>query len=491
MTSINTDPSHSSVVRRSVWTAVTVAITTFACVCAVQWLFLPDGAAGIAGVLAPYLFISAVIGGVSGAMAVFAAGLATAENSALSSVIEALAEGDAARIEALAKSSPALATVAPALMSLCSRQETDSASQIGDKQGHLSDALAAVSERLRRMAAGDFPTEVVADLPREIHELGASFNAMVTLWSSAIQDVVTVGETLEEHSKAVEDATLGLSSRSENQAATLEQTAAALDELTTSVKAAAEGAKSVEQIVTEAREEAERSGVIVEEAVTAMTQIEKSSTHISQIIGVIDDIAFQTNLLALNAGVEAARAGDAGKGFAVVASEVRALAQRSSDAAKEIKTLISGSAQHVQDGVSLVGKTGETLGTIIGRVGHISTLVSEIATGAQQQSIGIGEINVGVTELDKVAQKNAALVETATTASRDLATQVEQLHHAIHPFQKTSRLPKPTSNIVTLAESPSAHGDEWLAPEPVAALPIAVNAGPAPQSNSPGIWKDF
>ncbi|MDO6758562.1 methyl-accepting chemotaxis protein, partial [Phaeobacter inhibens] len=169
-----------------------------------------------------------------------------------------------------------------------------------------------------------------------------------------------------------------------------------------SVKSAAEGARSVESIMQEAKQEAETSGEVVQSAVSAMTEIEQSSTHISQIISVIDDIAFQTNLLALNAGVEAARAGEAGKGFAVVASEVRALAQRSSDAAMEIKTLIGDSTKQVERGVDLVGKTGDALQGIVERVSHISQLVSGIATGASEQSTGLHEINTGVTQLDQV-----------------------------------------------------------------------------------------
>ncbi|MEO8245111.1 MAG: methyl-accepting chemotaxis protein, partial [bacterium] len=223
----------------------------------------------------------------------------------------------------------------------------------------------------------------------------------------------------------------------ENQAATLEETAAALDELTTSVRSAATGAREVETIVQSARREAEDSGKVVLGAVEAMNGIERSSDQISQIIGVIDDIAFQTNLLALNAGVEAARAGDAGRGFAVVASEVRALAQRSSDASKEIKTLISTSSQLVGRGVEAVGSAGKALNTMVDRVSHISTLISGIATGASEQSSALAEVNVGVTQLDQVAQRNASMVEQSTNATQALQQAAVGLDSLVAYFTTT------------------------------------------------------
>ncbi|KIC35150.1 methyl-accepting chemotaxis protein, partial [Leisingera sp. ANG-M7] len=242
-----------------------------------------------------------------------------------------------------------------------------------------------------------------------------------------VEQVIAAAASIRNGASEISQASDDLSHRTESQAATLEQTAAALDELTASVKSAAEGARSVEATMEDAKQEARNSGEVVQSAVSAMTEIEESSNKISQIISVIDDIAFQTNLLALNAGVEAARAGEAGRGFAVVASEVRALAQRSSDAAMEIKTLISDSSGQVARGVDLVGKAGDALQSIVSQVTHISQLVSGIAEGAAEQSTGLNEINTGVTQLDQVTQQNAAMVEEATAAGHMLKTDAGKL----------------------------------------------------------------
>jgi methyl-accepting chemotaxis protein len=186
--------------------------------------------------------------------------------------------------------------------------------------------------------------------------------------------------------------------------------------------------------VTTAKSAAEEGGRVVETAITAMDKIEQSSKQITDIIGVIDEIAFQTNLLALNAGVEAARAGDAGKGFAVVASEVRALAQRSSEAAKEIKTLIKASSEHVGAGVKYVGESGQALKRIVDQVVQINSLVTEMAQAAEQQSTGIEEVSVAVGQMDQVTQQNAAMVEESTAASRNLASETQALSNLVAFF---------------------------------------------------------
>lgn len=299
--------------------------------------------------------------------------------------------------------------------------------------------LEVLRNGLVQLAEGDLSKPINQQFSKEYESLRADFNRTLSTLSDAISSVMEASESIQHGAQEISQASDDLSNRTENQAATLEQTAAALDQLTASVKSAAEGARSVETIVLEAQSEAEASGKVVSDAIAAMNQIEGSSKHISQIISVIDDIAFQTNLLALNAGVEAARAGDAGKGFAVVASEVRALAQRSSEAAKEIKTLISGSAKEVGRGVELVGGAGEALTSIVKRVSHISDLVRTMATGTSEQAVGLGEINIGVNQLDQVTQQNAAMVEESTAASHVLKADALRLQEMVKRFKTSGR----------------------------------------------------
>jgi methyl-accepting chemotaxis protein len=231
---------------------------------------------------------------------------------------------------------------------------------------------------------------------------------------------------------------------------------------------------------------------VVQKAVAAMTAIEKSSDEISQIVGVIDDIAFQTNLLALNAGVEAARAGDAGRGFAVVASEVRALAQRSSEAAKQIKTLIAGSSDQVANGVSLVGEAGEVLTRIAKHISHISGLISEIAAGAAEQSTGLAEINIGVTQLDKVTQQNAAMVEEATASSHALNAEAGNLGELVARFQLDSTTAPAAAAPSRPAENVMVFQSPRSQQKPAKAAPSAMT-GTHGRTESTGSddWQDF
>ncbi len=303
------------------------------------------------------------------------------------------------------------------------------------RQKDAEHVVSVVGEHLGEMAQGSLDCTIEEKFPDEYDQLRTNFNVTVGTLKETIEQVLEITNSINNGATEISRASDDLSTRTESQAATLEETAAAMEELTVSVKSAAEGAQSVENSMGEARTEAENSGDIVKSAVSAMTDIESSSAQISQIIGVIDDIAFQTNLLALNAGVEAARAGDAGRGFAVVASEVRGLAQRSSDAATEIKSLITESSKQVDHGVNLVGKAGESINNIVQRVNHISKQITDIAEGAAEQSTGLGEINIGVTQLDHVTQQNAAMVEEATAASHLLHSDSVKLSELMARFR--------------------------------------------------------
>ncbi|HEX5378786.1 MAG TPA: methyl-accepting chemotaxis protein [Phenylobacterium sp.] len=292
-----------------------------------------------------------------------------------------------------------------------------------------------LAEALGHLAQGDLAYRIDATFPSEYEQLRADFNGAIGRLSTTLNEIIGGAGAIRSGAGEISSAADDLSRRTEQQAASLEETAAALDQITVTVRKTASGAKTASDVVLAARGDAQTSGDVVRQAVKAMSEIEDSSSRIGQIIGVIDEIAFQTNLLALNAGVEAARAGDAGRGFAVVASEVRALAQRSADAAKEIKALISASASQVQSGVKLVGETGQVLQRIVDRVAEIDTLVTEIAASAQEQATGLHQVNTAINEMDQVTQQNAAMVEQSTAASHSLAQEAEGLAESVSRFR--------------------------------------------------------
>ena len=310
--------------------------------------------------------------------------------------------------------------------------------RVAAEQVAVVDSLATGLEKL---SGGKLTYRINQAFAPAYEKLRADFNGAMAQLQDAMRVVSDNTTGIRSGSGEISHASDDLSRRTEQQAASLEETAAALDEITATVKKTAEGANRARDAVTTARTDAEQSGKVVREAVAAMDGIEASAQQISQIIGVIDEIAFQTNLLALNAGVEAARAGDAGRGFAVVASEVRALAQRSAQAAKEIKSLISTSTEQVDQGVQLVGQTGKTLERIVVQVTEVAALVAEIAASTHEQAIGLAQVNVAVNQMDQVTQQNAAMVEESTAASHSLAQDAESLAQLISGFELDERAP--------------------------------------------------
>ena len=288
---------------------------------------------------------------------------------------------------------------------------------------------------LTALADGDLTVRLHTAFSTEYEKLRNDFNNAVDKLQTTMKSIAANTQGVRSAAGEITSASDDLSRRTEQQAASLEQTAAALDEITTTVRKTAEGAAEAQALVAQSKADAQTSEGVIDETVTAMNGIEKSSREIGAIIGVIDEIAFQTNLLALNAGIEAARAGDAGRGFAVVATEVRALAQRSADAAKEIKALISASGRQVENGVKLVGATGSALGRIVEQVARLAGLISEIAASAKEQASGLSEVNTAVNQMDQVTQQNAAMVEQATAASHSLASEASELAALVGEFQ--------------------------------------------------------
>ncbi|TDK39024.1 methyl-accepting chemotaxis protein [Rhizobium deserti] len=326
-------------------------------------------------------------------------------------------------------------------------QETEANRSMGEKEriareeqkareaADVSFAVQGLASGLKSLSDGDMTVRLQQPFSGQLDQLRLNFNDSVEKLQTVLRSVGDNARAIDAGASEIRSAADDLSKRTEQQAASVEETAAALEEVTTAVKDSSQRAGEAGQLVEKTRAGAERSGAIVRDAVAAMQEIERSSSEIGNIIGVIDDIAFQTNLLALNAGVEAARAGEAGKGFAVVAQEVRELAQRSAQAAREIKALIIKSGAQVQNGVTLVGETGKALEQIVVEVQDINRLVAGIVTTAREQSTGLNEINVAVNQMDQGTQKNAAMVEQTTAASHGLAREAGSLIALLNQFE--------------------------------------------------------
>lgn len=352
---------------------------------------------------------------------------------------------------------------------------------------------------LRKLADGDLTVQIDQTFAAQYEVLRTDFNTAISNLCAAMRNVVDNSDMIRGEAAEISNAADDLSRRTEKQAATLEETATALDQLTSSVRSASDGANRANEMVKTAKTNAETSGKVVEETVNAMGQIETSSNQISKITSVIDDIAFQTNLLALNAGVEAARAGEAGRGFAVVASEVRALAQRSSEAAREINQLISKSGSLVKRGVDLVGETGEALRGIVSSVTEISHHVSEIAMSSREQSSGLAEINAAVNQLDQVTQQNAAMFEQTTAASHALTREAENLNTTTCRFTIGKAVNSAAPNIVPIKPKPDVSTTTTPTPTPtptkkmptpkLAKVKYAVNS--TPEAALEDDWEDF
>lgn len=296
-------------------------------------------------------------------------------------------------------------------------------------------AITTLACGLEHLAGGNLVFRLDEPLARDYEKLRADYNFAMDRLQATMTAIVETTHGVRVGAADITRASDDLARRTEQQAASLEQTAAALDQITATVRKTAEGTGEAKNLVSAAKRDAEQSGSVVSDTVLAMSAIATSSRQIASIIGLIDEIAFQTNLLALNAGIEAARAGDAGRGFAVVATEVRALAQRSADAAKEIQLLISTSGQQVDVGVKLVGETGNALGRIAEQVGRLNLLIADIATAAHEQATGLHEVNTAVNQMDQVTQQNAAMVEQATAASHGLSGEATELSRLIEQFQ--------------------------------------------------------
>ena len=294
--------------------------------------------------------------------------------------------------------------------------------------------LGEATRVISSIAAGDLTAAMQGQFAGDFAKLRDAVNECAVHLKSVVNEIRSAAASVASASTQIAQGNSDLSSRSQQEASSLEETAASVEEMTATVEQNAENARQASQVAKGAREHAEKGGKVVSNAVEAMQGINASSKKISDIIGVIDEIAFQTNLLALNAAVEAARAGEQGRGFAVVASEVRNLAGRSATAAKEIKGLIQDSVAKVEEGSKLVNESGATLGEIVTSVKKVNDIISEIATASEEQSTGIKQVNQAVMQIDETVQQNAALVEQAAAAAESLREQSEILNNLMNTF---------------------------------------------------------
>jgi methyl-accepting chemotaxis protein len=364
------------------------------------------------------------------------------------------------------------------------KQESDAAQQL---------VVVALSTGLQQLAEKNLEHRITETFPGSYEALRENFNSAVVSLGEALGSVRVGANALTNSIDEIRIAADDLARRNERQLTSLDETATAMSDVTRSVAETAEGAATVRHTIGLAQHEATEGGEVVTRTVEAMAAIKNSAQQITTITEVIDGIAFQTNLLALNAGVEAARAGDAGRGFAVVANEVRALAQRSADAAKDIKALIDTSSAQVGAGVKLVAETGEKLGKIVTRVDEITGLVNEIATAAERQAGTLRQVNTAVEEMGRVTHQNAAMVEETTAATRSLAAEAAQLTSLVEGFHSRDPESRPThigqpglARRRSLADEPDA-----LPPKRAALPAVRGNLALAPGGGHGDDWSKF
>jgi methyl-accepting chemotaxis protein len=356
--------------------------------------------------------------------------------------------------------------------------------------------LRAAVDSVETVARGDLTRPIVVSTRDEVGQLLAALQTMQDSLKSLIGEVVQGAHSVADSSAQIAQGNLDLSQRTEEQASTLEETASSMEELTATVNQNAEHARQANQLASGASTVAARGGEVVGDVVRTMTGISDSSRKISEIIGVIDGIAFQTNILALNAAVEAARAGEQGRGFAVVAAEVRSLAQRSATAAKEIKTLIVDSVGQVDAGTRLVHDAGETMQDIVASVGKVTGLVAEIASASQEQSQGIAQVTAAVTQMDQVVQQNATLVEQATAATESMKDQAASLLRAVSQFRiGAAEAVQPPAPAPQQAASRAQPRQPKPAPirtvNAAPAAPVRIAVAEVAPSRPNGEWREF
>ncbi len=342
--------------------------------------------------------------------------------------------------------------------------------------------LSSIATVMNAMAEGDLTQRVEGSFDGEFAVLQQAVNTTVSKMADTVKEINEVAKSISSGASEISEGNTDLSQRTEEQASSLEETAASMEELTSTVRQNSDNARQANQLAASSREQAEKGGAVIKSAIDAMTAISTSSRKVSDIIGVIDEIAFQTNLLALNAAVEAARAGDQGRGFAVVASEVRSLAQRSASAAKEIKTLINDSSDKVKEGAMLVSESGRTLEEIVASSKKVGDIISEIAAAGEEQTQGIEQVNKAVTQMDEMTQQNAALVEQAAAAGESLDEQGKYLEHLM-AFFNIGEQPSTMSDVKTASKA-----NEVIKPN--SPLPIKQAARPS-AAEADDEWDEF